>query len=331
MLAYGLSGFMAKEQQFIAPTDAAWLYTNGVWESVEREGLGIVMAGKHTGAKAKIETDSPVATLKQRGTGGEIKVFVDGKPVVTHVVPKDDQWHELPIYRNLTGWHEIGFAFSALNQEIGGLYIEDGAGVRKPKYDKKRLVVIGHSYAEGCCLDDKGFSSFASLMGDILDAESINVGIGRTDINAGGARSGLSRVESDVIAFQPDYVLSVYGVNAVGSINSGDSSHEQYQAEYAEFLKKINDALPETQVFASGIIAVRGMSDETLAPFNEDIKNACASVPNCTFVDLAGKWNEENFAKYLSRDGIHPSRDGHEFLANEYAIAIKLRQQQQGK
>jgi hypothetical protein len=50
-------------------------------------------------------------------------------------------------------------------------------------------------------------------------------------------------------------------------------THKQYQDDYTEFIKMINDALPQTQVFVSGIASVADWSDESLKPFNDDIKN----------------------------------------------------------
>ncbi|TJY42582.1 SGNH/GDSL hydrolase family protein [Cohnella pontilimi] len=329
ILAFGVSSRMSKER-FLAPDDASWLYTNGPWTASVDPSLGKVMVGMLTGSRAKIETNSGHATLKQRGSGGEIQISIDGKLAVTHAVPKDQSWHYLPIYANLTGWHKIEVAFSASNHEIGGIYIDRRADVRKPIEQKKKIVVTGASYAEGCCLDNKGFVSFSSLVGDKLDMESLNTGIGRTDVNVGGEQSGLRRVQSDVIAYKPDYVLAVYGINAMRDINSGASSHREYQADYEAYLKSITDALPNAHVFASGIISVRGMTDETLDPFNQDIKNACSLVEHCTFIDLSGKWNDDNYAKYLSRDGIHPSEEGYRFLADEYsrAIALVMKKQQ---
>lgn len=320
-LVFGPPNILNK-RQFIAPTNPSWHYTNGTWEKADEPDWGEVMKGKQTGTRAKIETDSSFAILKQRGYGGELAVFVDGKFTAAHTVKNDGKLHELPVYSNYTGWHRIEVVFSTRYNEIDGLYISNFANVRKPEDNKKKLVVIGHSYAEGCCLNDKGLKSFAAILGDILGVESINAGIGRTDIDVGGGNSALNRVQSDVIDFKPDYVLSVYGLNAMRNINTGASTHEQYEADYAKFIKTITDSLPQTHVFASGIASVPGWTEEKLAPFNQDIKNACSSVPNCTFIDLSGKWNDDNFDKYLSRDGIHPSEEGHQFLAEEYAKII---------
>ncbi|MFD2614814.1 SGNH/GDSL hydrolase family protein [Paenibacillus gansuensis] len=310
-------------KQFINPADESWSYTNGRWSSAEEgEGWGKVMKGNQAGTRASIETDSPYAALKQRGTGGTITVFVDGKAAVTHEVPQDGKKHILPIYNKNEGWHQIEVAFSGLNSEIDGLYVSKQARVKKPGLPRKKIVVIGHSYAEGCCLQERGTKSFAALVGDLLGMESVNAGIGRTDVNAGGANSGLSRVQKDVIDLKPDYVLAVYGINVLGSINKKELTHDKYEADYRSFITQITDALPDTRVFASGLIAARGMKDKTLAPISRDIERACASNSNCTYIDLAGKWNEGNFDKYLSADGMHPSEEGHVFLAEEYAKAI---------
>jgi lysophospholipase L1-like esterase len=180
---------------------------------------------------------------------------------------------------------------------IDGLYISKKAKVRKPEYNKKKLVVIGHSYAEGCCA-----SNIAT--------------------NGTSKDSGLDRAQTDVINLKPDYVLSVYGYNVIGRI-SGDMTHQKYQDDYTKFIKMINDALPHTQIFASGISSVAGRTEESLKPYNDDIKNACANALNCMFIDLEGKINESNYNnKYIANDGIHPNDEGHKFLADEYAKVI---------
>lgn len=307
-------------KKLISSMDSAWLYTNGKWIPFEKPGWGEVMLSSQIGARAHIETDSPFAILNSRGSGSNITVFVDGESVVTYTLPNDNEVHEIPLYNDKTGWHRIEVAASWSN-EINGLYISQNAQVRTPEDHRKRLVVMGHSYAEGCCILDKGIKSFASLTGDLLGVESINEGIGRTDVNVGGNTSGLGHVQT-VIDWKPDYVLAVYGYNARSPINRGAITHEEYQADYTELIKKITDALPDTHVFASGIVSLRGISDERLAPINQDIKNACSSFSNCTYIDLEGKWNDSNYDKYISSDGVHPSEDGYQFLAEEYARVI---------
>lgn len=307
-------------KKIISSMDPAWLYTNGKWKPSDVPGWGEVMQSYQIGARAHIETDSPFANLKSRGSGNNITVFVDGEVMATYDVPNDGEVHEIPIYSDQTGWHRIEVATS-WTHEIDGLYVSQNAQVRTPIDDRERLVVIGHSYAEGCCIRDKGIKSFASLTGDLLGVESINEGIGRTDVNVGGNKSGLGMVQT-VIDWKPDYVLAVYGYNVRSSINRGVITHEEYQADYTELIKTITDALPQTQVFASGIVSLRGISDESLAPINQDINNACSSVPNCTYIDLEGKWNDSNYDKYISSDGVHPSEEGYQFLAEEYARVI---------
>jgi lysophospholipase L1-like esterase len=312
------------EKRLVEPTSAEWLYTNGTWNKVDVPGWGEVMKGDaQYGRRARIETDSPIAVLKQRGIGGNVLISVDGKQVVNQGLDGTGENNEIPIYSNSTGWHQIEVVFSNRSSEIDGLYISKDAKARKPEYNKKKLVVIGHSYVEGCCASNIALKSFSALVGDILGVESINQGIGRTDVNVATGttkNSGLDRVQTDVINLKPDYVLSVYGYNVIGI--GGDMTHKKYQDDYTKFIKMINDALPQTQVFASGIASVAGRSEESLKPYNDDIKNACANALNCTFIDLAGKFNESNYDKYIANDGIHPSDEGHKFLAEEYAKVI---------
>ncbi|KIL40411.1 hypothetical protein SD70_13400 [Gordoniibacillus kamchatkensis] len=311
------------EKRLIEATSPEWLYTNGSWNKVNVSGWGDVMRSEEQyGSRAQIETDSPLAILKQRGIGGNVIVTVDGKEAVNRGLGTTGEAEEIPILSNSTGWHHIEIIFSNRTSEIDGILISKNAKARKPEYNKKKLVVIGHSYAEGYNASNFALRSFTALVGDILGLESINKGIGRTDINVavGAAKnSGLDRVQTDVIGLKPDYVLSVFGYNVLSDISVGRMTHKQYQDDYTKFIKAINDALPQTHVFASGIASVPGRPDESLKPVNDDIKNACASASNCTFIDLAGKLNQSNYDKYIAYDGIHPNDAGHKFLAEQYA------------
>ncbi|WP_409272220.1 SGNH/GDSL hydrolase family protein [Neobacillus sp. SCS-31] len=320
------------EKRFIEPTAPEWLYANGQWKEVLKPNGDKVMQGwldgkngRHYGRRARIETDSSFATLKQRGIGGTVFIFVDGKQVVTQKLDVDGKPVDIPIYKNKKGWHQIEIGFS--NQsEIDGLFVSEGAKVRKPEEKRKRLIVIGHSHADGTGTQNIGMESMASVIGDIMGVESINQGIGRTDIDISSPpadnNSALGRVKTDVIDLKPDYVLSIYGFNSISTIYQGKMTHEQYQEKYMEFIKAIHDALPDTKVFASSIMATPSYSDEELKLYNEDIKIACSKVPNCTYIDLTGKMNEGNFDKYMASDRLHPSTEGQKYLAEEYAKSI---------
>ncbi len=318
------------EKLFITPTNPAWLYTNGNWKQVNVPGWGDVMKGwlegrngEQFGRRAKIETDSSFVILKQRSIIGDVTVFVDGEIVINQKMKLSDEINEIPIYSDNTGWHEIEIVHSA-RSEIDGLYISADAKTRKPINNKKKLVVIGHSYVEGCCASNIGLNSFSALMGDMLGVESINQGTGGTDINVSdrSKKSTLERVQSDVIDLKPEYVLSVHGFNAMVPVMIGHFTHEQYEQDYTKFLKEINDALPSTKIFASGIISVPSWTEEELLPFNKDIENACANASNCTYINLSNKWNEDNYSKYLSNDKVHPNDEGHKYLAEEYSSVI---------
>ncbi|MET0785645.1 MAG: hypothetical protein ABWY25_02940 [Paenisporosarcina sp.] len=38
---------------------------------------------------------------------------------------------------------------------------------------------------------------------------------------------------------------------------------------------------------------------------------------------MSNKWNDTNYTKYISVDGVHPNDEGHEFLAEEYTKVMK--------
>ncbi|WNB90953.1 SGNH/GDSL hydrolase family protein [Bacillus sp. NEB1478] len=316
-----------KEMKFIEPTSPEWLFTNGPWKEIDDPAVGKVMKGwllgsdkPHFGRRVKIETDSPFAVLKQVGIGGTLMIFVDGKPAVEKELPADGKVLKIPVFENKSGWHEIEIVHSSLS-ELDGLFIGKESNVRKPADHKKKLVVMGHSYAEGYGSDNIALKSFTGMLSEKLGVESINQAVSKTDLNvsvpASRKNSGLDRLQKDVIDLKPDYVLLVYGYNA----SSRDL--EQYQIDYTTFLTTLQKSLPDTKVFASGIPSVSHYSEEDLAPKNTAIKKACESVSNCTYIDMANKWNETNYTKYISSDGVHPSEEGHAFLAEEYAKAIR--------
>jgi lysophospholipase L1-like esterase len=316
----------SKEMKLIQPANPEWLLTNGPWKKVEDPETGEVMKGwlnsvdqMQFGRRAKIETNSSFAILNQREIGGTLTIIVDGKQVINKDLDSEGKLTKIPIYKNSMGWHKIEIIYSSLS-ELNGLFVSEDAQVKKPAEEKEKLVVIGHSYVEGFGSSNKGLKSFTGLLGDLLGVESINQGIGRTDMNVSypnsKKNSGLDRVQPDVIDLNPDYVLSVYGYNSSGR------EVEQFQKDYTNFLKAITESLPETKIFASGVISTPYYSDEDLVPKNEAIKNACATVPACTFIDLSNKWNESNYLKYMSGDKRHPNDEGHKFLAEEYAKII---------
>jgi hypothetical protein len=51
------------------------------------------------------------------------------------------------------------------------------------------------------------------------------------------------------------------------------------------FLTAIQKVLPDTKVFASGIISTSHYPEKDFEPRNTAIKIACASVANCTYID----------------------------------------------
>lgn len=311
----------SKPSKLIAAADPAWLFTNGKWTSAQIQGWGEVRQAIMYGRRAHIMTNSPAAILKQRGIGGTVSVFVDSQLAVSQSLPNDGAVVEIPLFSGVPGWHTIEIAFSHTS-EIDGLYVEHGSELKQPasKY-KKKLVVIGHSYAEGGNASDMGLKSFTALLGEQLGVEAINQGVAGTDVNVNSDKdklnSGFNRLKKDVIDEAPDYVLVTYGLNVI------PSDTKKVQADFTSFLSSIRKELPATTIFVSGILSIPSLSDKQLQPYNSSIQNAVKAVNNVVFIDMAGQWNEGNYAKYLSDDKVLPNDEGHQYLADKYAAIIR--------
>lgn len=310
-----------KPDKLVEATDPAWLYTNGAWSQASESGWGEVKKAARIGRKAQLMTNSPSAVLKQRAIGGTLTVTVDKQPVVRQTLPADGSALDIPLYKGAAGWHTIEITFSHA-AEIDGLWIESGSELKQPASPAaKKLVVLGHSYVEGGNATDWGAKSFTALLGGLLGVETVNQGVAGTDVAVNSGKdaldSGLNRYRADVVAEKPDYVLLVYGLNAI------PSDPRKMQADYTSLLTALRKELPSVPIFVSGIVSTPSYSDKQLQPYNASIQNAVKATSQAVFIDLAGAWTTVNYAQYVSSDQVLPTDAGHQFLADKYAAAIK--------
>lgn len=159
------------------------------------------------------------------------------------------------------------------------------------------------------------------------DIEFINLGISgnRTD-------QLFDRLYKDTIAFQPDFVSILIGINDVWHRYGGDrvaTSDEQLELNYRSILKELRAKTNAKIMILSPFLLDCDCRDE----IREDLKKAIPIikrlaeeyadlyVPLNEYFDEAMKTMPE--PKYYSKDGVHPNTNGAEFIGKIYAEAAE--------
>lgn len=195
-----------------------------------------------------------------------------------------------------------------------------------------RIVALGDSITKGVRSGVSEAQTFEALLQEWLSAhampvEVINVGIGgeRTDM-------ALLRLDADVIALKPDYVLIMYGTND-SHIDAGKTdvrlSLEQYEQNLHTIIARLRDAGAKP-ILMTSIPLCHTHQHATRPPYSEQGPNyrltdyvaACRQVAvaeNVPLVDNFAAWAEAAFLgadlPAMTTDGCHPNPAGHEFLA----------------
>jgi len=195
-----------------------------------------------------------------------------------------------------------------------------------------RIIALGDSITKGVRSGVTGAQTFEALLEVWLSAhvapvEVINVGIGgeRTDM-------ALLRLDTDVIALKPDYVLIMYGTND-SHIDAGKTDVrlplQQYEQNLHTLIARLRDAGAKP-ILMTSIPLCHTHQHATRPPYSEqgpnyrltEYVNACrqvAAAEDVPLVDNFGAWAEAAFLgadlPALTTDGCHPSPAGHEFLA----------------
>lgn len=205
-----------------------------------------------------------------------------------------------------------------------------------------RIVALGDSITKGVRGGVTGAQTFEALLqvwlsANVTPVEVINVGIGgeRTDMS-------LPRLDTDVIALKPDYVLIMYGTND-SHVDAGKTDVrlplEQYRQNLHTIVARLRDAGAKP-ILMTSIPLCHTHQHATRSPYSEQGPNyklteyvaACrqvAAAENLPLVDNFAAWAEAAFLgadlPALTTDGCHPNPAGHEFLAYTiYPVLARL-------
>ena len=145
-----------------------------------------------------------------------------------------------------------------------------------------------------------------------------------------------ARIKKDAINLKPDVMSILVGVNDawleywLGGNNGVEA--EKYYKIYSMFIEEIQTSLPNTRIMILEPFALKGTSTlEHWDVFYQELRNRAdmakevAYQYGCVFVPLQEKFNELlRLApeSYWLRDGVHPTKEGHELIKREWLSAF---------
>lgn len=177
-------------------------------------------------------------------------------------------------------------------------------------------LLFGDSYSEGAGADDpeaEGYArQLAELLGWSIEVHSLS-GVGY--VNPGVDGSGpLSRLidSLDLAAAAPDVVIVQGGHN-----DQGQGPNVMRDA-VDEALGGIRAVLPDTPIIVVGLLYPSASPPAELVDVpREAIAATATGRPGVVYIDAA-TWTYPTVS-----DGIHPTTDGHRYIAEQLATAIR--------
>jgi lysophospholipase L1-like esterase len=212
-----------------------------------------------------------------------------------------------------------------------------------PAVDGLTGIVHGDSFVGGT--GSLGASTYPSMGSQIAlllgQPNCTNAAVGGTGFinNLNGTRNSfIQRVQADVIARAPDFIVEMGGINDEG-LNGGSAA--TIQAAVSAWLDAVIGALPNVMIFMTGPMTPGTPSPARLA-VRDGKKAAAALYPNnVVFIDnLAENWvtgsgrtgatKGDGNADWVTggtdgSDPTHPADAGHGYLAMRTATAIAAR------
>ena len=144
-----------------------------------------------------------------------------------------------------------------------------------------------------------------------------------------------ARIKIDFINLKPDVISIMNGVNDVwhelGNKNGVDA--EKYERVYDMLLSEIKTALPNVKfMILEPYVLKAAATQENWQYFDTEVKLRAAASKrlaekyNAVFIPLQKILDdacEKMPAEYWSADGVHPTREGHALIADEWMKAFQ--------
>lgn len=143
-----------------------------------------------------------------------------------------------------------------------------------------------------------------------------------------------ARIKADIINLKPDVMSLLIGVNDVwheiGSQNGVDA--DKYFKIYCMLIEEIKAALPDLKIMIMEPYVMQGSSTvDTWDYFRSEVDKRAAKAKevaekyNLTFIPLQDKLNaalDRADGEHWTRDGVHPTKYGHELIKREWLKAF---------
>lgn len=203
--------------------------------------------------------------------------------------------------------------------EIDNEYGED-APVSESKIQtvREKLAVIGDSIGSG-------FSFYDRIAGERCSAqESVSLKTVRNvtfEVEGVGSVTAVGFMES----LQPEYVLTVLGMNDCGS-----EDPEGFAEDYLDFVRELHQASPNTRIFVMGITPVGEYSDYDISnsmirEYNYSLSRVFDDLGWAEFVNAGSALKDDEGClkeEFSAGDGVHLTGEAYDVMLEQVARCV---------
>lgn len=189
--------------------------------------------------------------------------------------------------------------------------------VPEPIADPVRVLIIGDSYSVGSAEGGVGAGNWTNLAAEQLDAATV-------DVRAEGGRGYVSTGPAggtflDLVERADEQ----YDVVLVFGSRNDDEPRAEVRRGADQVFAAIRAASPEAELVVVGPPWVDGSPPQYVVDGNQAVSRAAAAA-EATYVDpLAEGWFTGSARRLIGRDGIHPTDEGHDYLAEQILPSLR--------
>ncbi|MET9436857.1 SGNH/GDSL hydrolase family protein [Streptomyces sp. NPDC006551] len=283
-------------------------------------------------------TDAAVFQLRfQHQSAAMYRLTIDGRRVTDLMQPVGGttagSGHMMTIDLGSAAPRRIRLDFATV--PFGGIYLPPTATMWQVPLEGGRLMALGDSITDGSAQNTGGgagtwFARTARLLGSTDAWEQGRGGTGY--ITAGSYATFANRLDTDVIAWNPDRLI------IWGGYNDSAGSQDAIATAAGALFDAIRTGLPGCDVLVIGCWAPTGSPGAGVVNTDTTLRTAAANAgyrfvspvtgslydTAGTLVATHGPWiTTANAASYVGADGVHPNDAGHLYLSRRIAASYR--------